>query len=1115
MVPRNLYLSEIRKGNNLKILAVLTAILLLIGLLVRGNFTSVRAQFPFSKRQTIELEASPVSSSQIRLFWRINNPDVIGSIRVYRAHVVTPENFVLLTTLSANTMSFVDPGLKAKSTWVYRIQTSQRKPIQLSAPSNSAQATTLMEGDPGPNQPDGRGPTLDPEIISEIQTLTAKALSPNQIELRWAIPTLHKVASLRIFRASSLEPKNFQIVATVGSNLHLYVDQALKPKTTYYYQIKYNLHSTGVVLSPPSNTAMATTPDGDQPNPREKLAALRPKPGIPYELPPFMEPAIPLDEAEEDFLYFLNKYRESKGRGPVRPSVILTMASDALSRDLANRQQASKADSNGWSGFMRYRMFGYTKVNVKSDTLVLLTRFLDMQAFFNYIKDFSEYNELLLRPEWTTVGIGRSFDQGSAYWVLDFAAHWDPTIPLPGEDTDGRIDGNERVRTRPPIDSLMANAALTGYSQDGAPYSPVHCDTETNECWRDPGPGNNRSLREDSFPENMAGHWHVEYQISSKGVMHFNDRDGFDITDFTMSLLINEDGTWVAQGYKAFQEPVPVEAGTWRWVHDAARGEEIVTFNRDRGRAAVTFRVHAAPGVMTFFVVEGADFFTGVKGDMNPKDDAQVIFLPGPGFFYTPAPPFPTPTPTPPFPTPTPTPTPVPMPTPTPVPMPTPTPVPTPTPTPVPTPTPTPVPTPTPTPVPTPTPTPVPTPTPTPVPTPTPTPVPTPTPTPVPTPTPTPVPTPTPTPVPTPTPTPVPTPTPTPVPTPAPTPAPTPGGTNGPIPLDDEEALLVRLISEYRGMRFLGIIRPSIALTKSSDFLSRDLATRDVVSKIDGSGRNVEERARAFGYLPNTTFDAVVASGNLTAQQALNVWKASAADNEVLFNPVWKVAGVGRIFDASKGKWYWVVEFAGFWDKTIPIAGEDDDGRVDGSETIRTRPPGWAIAAGHRFSGYADDGMEWYSGLHCNLDEGAGDPRSYCWKDEPPQGNPSLKEPSLPNQLVGTWHVQYSISPTGVVHYNDYSGWDATGFTITFWINANGTWQTKGYRAYQVPTPNESGTWTSVHDASRDEEIVTFVRLGKPTATIRIHAARGVLTLFAVDGGTAMNGFPQRICRGQ
>lgn len=383
-----------------------------------------------------------------------------------------------------------------------------------------------------------------------------------------------------------------------------------------------------------------------------------------------------------------------------------------------------------------------------------------------------------------------------------------------------------------------------------------------------------------------------------------------------------------------------------------------------------------------------------------------------------------------------------------------------------------------------------------------------PTPTPNPTPTPPRDPAPTPTPMPTPmaTPTPAPTPGATPAPTPVPTPLPG-GSPSGAIPLEDEEAELVRLISEYRGMRNLGIIRPSIALTKSSDYLSRDLATRNTVSKTDGSGRSVESRARAFGYLPNTTFDAVVAAGNLSAQQALNVWKASAADNEVLFNPVWKVAGIGRTYDASKGKWYWVAEFAGFWDKTIPIPGEDEDGRVDGSETIRTRPPGAAIASGHTFTGYAEDGMSWYSSIHCDPAYAVNDLRNYCWKDEPPQGNPSLKQPSLPEQLIGTWHVQYTISPTGVVHYNDYSGWDGTGFTITFWINADHTWKTQGYRAYQVPTPTETGTWSSVHDAARGEEVVTFSRSGKPAATIRIHAAKGVLTLFAVDGGSSMQGF--------
>lgn len=376
--------------------------------------------------------------------------------------------------------------------------------------------------------------------------------------------------------------------------------------------------------------------------------------------------------------------------------------------------------------------------------------------------------------------------------------------------------------------------------------------------------------------------------------------------------------------------------------------------------------------------------------------------------------------------------------------------------------------------------------------------VPTPTPTPAPTATPLPTPTATPTPVVTPSPTPTPVPVVTPTPIPSPTVSPT-----GPIPLDNEEAEMIRLLSYHRETRFLSIMRPSIALTKSSDFLSRDLATRNTLSRYDSLGRDVSQRARDFGFLPNTTLDVVVASGNLTAQQALNYWKTSYVDNEVILNPIWKVAGVGRTFNASTGKWYWVVEFAGFWDKTIPIPGEDDDGMVDGNPLIRTRPPGWAIAAGHRFTHYGEDN-DWYQSAHCDMD----DPTHYCWKDEPPQGNPGLTQTSVKDYIPGLWHVQYTISPTGIKHYNDYNGWDATGFTISFWINADGTWATQGYRAYQQPTPTESGWWTAVHDASRNEELLTFYRQnGKPNATFRVHAIQGTLTLFATDGGSSMQGF--------
>ena len=54
-----------------------------------------------------------------------------------------------------------------------------------------------------------------------------------QDERSTAIPGLSNVSSLRIFRASSVDPKNFLLIGTIGSNLNTYVDPDLMPNRTY------------------------------------------------------------------------------------------------------------------------------------------------------------------------------------------------------------------------------------------------------------------------------------------------------------------------------------------------------------------------------------------------------------------------------------------------------------------------------------------------------------------------------------------------------------------------------------------------------------------------------------------------------------------------------------------------------------------------------------------------------------------------------------------------------------------------------------------------------------------------------------------------------------------
>lgn len=44
----------------------------------------------------------------------------------------------------------------------------------------------------------------------------------------------------------------------------------------------------------------------------------------------------------------------------------------------------------------------------------------------------------------------------------------------------------------------------------------------------------------------------------------------------------------------------------------------------------------------------------------------------------------------------------------------------------------------------------------------------------------------------------------------------------------------------------------------------------------------------------------------------------------------------------------------------------------------------------------------------------------------------SLREPWSQDNLTGVWRFQRLISLAGMAHFNDYNGWDATGFTNRF-----------------------------------------------------------------------------------
>lgn len=323
--------------------------------------------------------------------------------------------------------------------------------------------------------------------------------------------------------------------------------------------------------------------------------------------------------------------------------------------------------------------------------------------------------------------------------------------------------------------------------------------------------------------------------------------------------------------------------------------------------------------------------------------------------------------------------------------------------------------------------------------------------------------------------------------------------------MDAEEQQVFALINQTRRELQLAPLGLSISLSNAASWAALDMAERNAVSRFDSAGRSPSVRARAFGY-PGAAApieeDAHVAAGGPEGQLQFAGWMAEGGFQALLANPKWRNVGVARAFNATRNRWHWQVLFGAYWDQTQLLAGEDGEGRIQANELIRTRPPSSTLEASARYSGYGDDGTP-YEPIHCVLDVAP----DICWRDPPPQTNARLSEPVALEALFGVWRVLYQISSEGIVRAN-YEGFDQTGIDMELRLNQNGSWSSRGYRAFTVPVPLETGTWQAVLNSTRNEILLTLVRQNKlPPVTLRVHAAPGQLTFFAVDGGTLMKNF--------
>ena len=140
--------------------------------------------------------------------------------------------------------------------------------------------------------------------------------------------------------------------------------------------------------------------------------------------------------------------------------------------------------------------------------------------------------------------------------------------------------------------------------------------------------------------------------------------------------------------------------------------------------------------------------------------------------------------------------------------------------------------------------------------------------------------------------------------------------------LDSEEQTVLKLINDYRAQNGLNPLRASLALTRSADWMSADMAAKNYFNHTDSSGRDPFVRMTAFGYNYGGYRGENIAAGYNDAARTFNLWRNSPGHNAAMLNANFNVIGISRAYGAlSTYKWYWTTDFGSFVDATLDTGG--------------------------------------------------------------------------------------------------------------------------------------------------------------------------------------------------
>lgn len=116
--------------------------------------------------------------------------------------------------------------------------------------------------------------------------------------------------------------------------------------------------------------------------------------------------------------------------------------------------------------------------------------------------------------------------------------------------------------------------------------------------------------------------------------------------------------------------------------------------------------------------------------------------------------------------------------------------------------------------------------------------------------------------------------------------------------IESEEQVFLALLNAYRQQNGRDTVKFSSNLNRAAAWMSNDMLTKNYFEHTDSFNRQPFQRIADCGYAGLGTGENI-ATGQETAQEALDAWKASASHNQVMLNPTYTVIGIAR----SGGLW--------------------------------------------------------------------------------------------------------------------------------------------------------------------------------------------------------------------